>query len=232
MDVLGRSLSDAAQTYYSKITAELKYPVQIESLNREAHPGTEGYSQFNDNLHKIYLDQSLSNEVFETTLLKELLHCKHQEVSAPWVRPAVEDQRLLFYATNINSLVADIYIEKQLSEIGMHSEEKDLSRLNELVLMRDDEYLPHMRDTYVHLCATLFTMIFFTCADRERYEEVVQLFEDDQEVIKLTETLIDIIKTHGYSTPREQMRSIRRIAVCFGLKGKLLLVYNGTEAMI
>ncbi len=233
MRILNHELSEKTQKIYNEIINDLDLPVEIRQIEGD-DTESNGYCQMNDNHYLVYVDGQLEDDVFESVLIHELLHCKQIQEGCPGLIPAkYGDYPARFIASTINSVVADIDVEAQLSELGLHSDYIDHFRYLDAIAAINEYNNPYLSEVYLPLCALNLVLIKKTSRDPSYYDELYILFENqDDMVIQTAEEIINIIDKYGYKTAREQLRSIRRIAICLGWRARLRIVYNGIEQAV
>lgn len=231
MIVENRKLSEKTQKIYSDIVSNLTNPIKFGHKSSIAN-SAYGYTLGNEKKHIINISKNLDDEIFEITLIHELLHCLQREKGIPGLIPAVKgDFIALQIASIINSLVSDLDVEEELRKLGISSHVIDEERFKDAKQAYEEFELYNVpSDVKTIVSAINLTLIRNTDKNNNYYNELRNLFlEKSPEIIKMSEEINEVIENHGYKTPREMLRSMRRIAILTGMREKFKIVYNGVE---
>ncbi|MBR0382617.1 MAG: hypothetical protein IJH71_09290 [Eubacterium sp.] len=231
MEMLGKTLSDRTEAIYKDITAGLVYPLRVEKMDPEnqedmSHPVAM------DNSSKefiIKLDSSLSDDLFENALIRDLIYCKQMSNNAPLLAVKSEqDVDAAQTAQMISSVIMDIDVENHMRKYDMHIDDIDTMRLEDLFLFLKSGMSEYNREMY-HIYAGLqLTLLYFTSSKPKNVEEIIQTFMlSDPEGMDLIDKYVDIIDRYGVDDNRSMMRCMRKMAIASGMRGRLLLEYDG-----
>lgn len=228
MRILNHEISSQAIEIYNQIIDRLKLPVKIGKVGKD-HSESNGYCLKNDDQYLVYVDAKLRDDVFESVLIHELLHCIQIEKGSPGLIAAnYGDYVSKTIASMITSLVADIDVEDKLSSFGMHSDYIDHVRYIDAIEVLKEYSNKNYVEIYPVTSALNLVLIERTSNSSSYYEELYnKLRNQDENIIEIAEGVSNIIGKYGYKTPREQLRSIRRIAIFIGWRAKFRIVYNG-----
>lgn len=235
MKLLGLDLTERGEQAYNEIKGSLIKPVIIQKLDPNKVLDTNGRMSEEEDHFRIELNVKMDREAFDSVLIHELLHCRQLQEGSPSITTAYEDDTLSVLASAINGMVNDIDVENRMETYGLHSEKIDWNRyqdFKELLYYLDDE--PEMNEPGIILAACMLVLLKYTSHFKEHYEELIEMIREKGylEFLELAEKFDEILKTHGYSSPREQLRSLRRIAIATGLRDEFLLVVDRTAQEI
>lgn len=229
MKILGLDLTERGEQAYQEIKDSLTKPVIINKLDPKMVLDTNGRMSEEENHFRIELNVKMDREAFDSVLIHELLHCKQLQEGSPSITAAYENDTLSVLASAINGMVNDIDVENRMEAYGLHSEKIDWNRyqdFKELLSYIDDE--PELNEPGIILGACMLILIKYTSHFKEHYDDLIHHIKEKGylEFLELAEKFDEILKTHGYSSPREQLRSLRRIAIATGLRDEFLLVVD------
>lgn len=236
MEILGRTLSDRTAAIYQSMEQQLQYPVEIQTMNIEdkedvSHPVAmdNGQKKF-----IIKLDSTLSDDLFENALIRDIIYCLQMNNNAPVLTAKSEDDLdAVQTAMMISSVIMDIDVENHLKSYDMHIDDIDTMRLSDLFEFLKSGISDYNRELYNILTGLQITMLYFTSSKQDNVTEIIQTFYlSDPDAMKLIDRYVDIIDRYGVKDNRSMMRCMRKMAAASGMKGRLLLEYDGrvTEA--
>jgi hypothetical protein len=197
----------------------------------KSKPEYNGYALKNNTHYLVYINPKLRDDIFESVLIHELLHCKQIQAGIPGLIPArYGDDIAKFISSEINSVVADIDVEEQLLLLGLHSDYIDNKRYTESLESLNEYNNKKLIEVYSVMSALNLVLIKKTSNNLSHYEEVYKALSiQDKDITIMAEGINNIIDKYGYKTPRDQIKSIRRIAILIGWRERLKIVYNGFE---
>lgn len=192
-----------------------------------------GYCLKNNDHYLIYINDKLESNQFETVLIHELLHCKQIQEGYPGLIPAIYgDYQAKYVASMINSVLADIDVEKQLTDMGLHSDYIDYERFKDAKEYANENY-EDIQQFFSIMSALYLILCKFTARDVAYYEEIYIVFNNkDKGITDLSNKISEIIEKYGYKTPSEYLRSLRRIAIVTGWRDRFKIKYNGIEQKV
>lgn len=231
MEILGKTLSDKTEAIYKDITGKLKYPVRFVKMDPEnnadvSHPVAmdTGKKEF-----VVKLDSGLSDALFENALIRDIIYCHQMNDNAPVLHTKNQnDYEAAQVAMMISSVIMDINMEKRLQSYDMHIDDVDTMRLSDLYAFLKSGIAESNRDLYNVFTGLQITLLYFTTSKKKNIEEIIQTFYlSDQNAMDSIDKYVDIIDRYGVDDNRSMMRCMRRLGVACGMKGRLLLEYEG-----
>lgn len=231
MEILGKKLSDRTEAIYKEITKALVYPITFLKLDPENEEDCSrpvamdtGKKQF-----IVKLDNGLADNLFENALVRDVIYCRQMSNQAPVLMAKSQNDIDAFQvAMMISSVIMDIDVENTLKSYDMHIDDIDTMRLSDLYAFLKSGMSDVNRELYNVFSGLQITLLYFTTSKRENIEEIIQTFYlADQAAMDAIDKYVDIIDRYGVADNRSMMRCMRKLAIACGMKGRLLLEYEG-----
>lgn len=231
MEILGKKLSDRTEAIYKEITKALVYPIIFLKLDPENEEDCSrpvamdtGKKQF-----IVKLDNGLADNLFENALVRDVIYCRQMSNQAPVLMAKSQNDIDAFQvAMMISSVIMDIDVENTLKSYDMHIDDIDTMRLSDLYAFLKSGMSDVNRELYNVFSGLQITLLYFTTSKRENIEEIIQTFYlADQAAMDAIDKYVDIIDRYGVADNRSMMRCMRKLAIACGMKGRLLLEYEG-----
>ena len=122
-----------------------------------------------------------------------------------------------------NALIRDIIYCQQMS-----IDDIDTMRLSDLYAFLKSGMADYNRELYNVFTGLQITLLYFTTSKRSNIEEIIETFYlSDKSAMDAIDKYVDIIDRYGVDDNRSMMRCMRKLAIACGMKGRLLLEYEG-----
>ncbi len=236
MEILGQTLTDRTEAIVTSITENLIYPVEYRKMDIENQEDLEHPVAMDKGQKKflICIDNTLSQDLFENALVRDLIYCSQMNDNVPiLVEKSKQDLDAHQVALMISSVIMDIDVENKLKEYGMHLDDIDTMRLSDLFAFLKAGMSDYNRQLYHCLVGLQITLLLMTTSKPKNVEDIVQTFYlSDPEAMDLIDKYVDIVERYGVKDKRSMMRCMRKMTAASGMKGRMLLEYDGkvTEA--
>ncbi len=236
MEILDKVLSDRVEAISKDIMGKLVYPVEFQKMDIENKDDVSQPVAMDNGKKKfiVKLDCGLDDHLFENALIRDLIYCQQMSDNAPILTPK-SDNDLDAYQTGmmISSVIMDIDVENKLKSYGMHIDDIDTMRLSDLFGFLKSGMSDYNRELYHILTGLQVTLLYNTSSKKGNVEEIIETFSlSDQAAMDLIERYIDIVDRYGVNDNRSMMRCMRKMAAASGMKGRLLLEYDGKVSEI
>ena len=197
MEILGKVLSEKTEAIYKDITGGLIYPIKIVK--------------------------------FENALIRDIIYCQQMSNNAPVLTAKSRNDIDGFQvAMMISSIIMDIDVENKLRSYDMHIDDVDTMRLSDLYAFLKSGMADYNRELYNVFTGLQITLLYFTTSKRSNIEEIIETFYlSDKSAMDAIDKYVDIIDRYGVDDNRSMMRCMRKLAIACGMKGRLLLEYEG-----
>lgn len=231
MEILGKVLSEKTEAIYKDITGGLIYPIKIVKLDPEneedcSRPvamdtGKKGFI--------VKVDNTLADNLFENALIRDIIYCQQMSNNAPVLTAKSRNDIDGFQvAMMISSIIMDIDVENKLRSYDMHIDDIDTMRLSDLYAFLKSGMADYNRELYNVFTGLQITLLYFTTSKRSNIEEIIETFYlSDKSAMDAIDKYVDIIDRYGVDDNRSMMRCMRKLAIACGMKGRLLLEYEG-----
>lgn len=231
MFILNHELSIKAEKISNEIMKDLHKPIQFKNIDKGHISDSNGYVLDDAEYFYVHIKKELKQDVFESILIHELLHCVQKDAGSPGLMAKkYGDSAALGIASLINAALLDIDVEDQLFRLKMHSDEVDNNRYNDSIESIDFYNNTEIRDYYMISAALFLVLIDKTSANPDHYLNLVNLYKSiDYKIIELFKQIYNIIDQYGVKTPQQQCRSMRRVAIASGWRDRLTMRYNGFD---
>ena len=101
-------------------------------------------------------------------------------------------------------------------------------RLSDLYAFLKSGMADYNRELYNVFTGLQITLLYFTTSKRSNIEEIIETFYlSDKNAMDAIDKYVDIIDRYGVDDNRSMMRCMRKLAIACGMKGRLLLEYEG-----
>ncbi len=231
MEILGKQINDRTEAIVNDITSKLVYPVEYRKMNVNSQEDLEHPVAMDNGQKKflICIDNDLSDELFENALIRDLIYCQQMNDNVPILQAKSEqDLDARQVAMMISSVIMDIDMENKLKAYGMHLDDVDTMRLADLFDFLKAGMSEYNRPLYHNLTGLQVTLLLMTSSKPKNVEDIIQTFHlSDPEAMELIDKYVDIIDRYGVNDKRSMMRCMRKMAVASGMKGRMLLEYDG-----
>jgi hypothetical protein len=222
-------LSESAEKICNEIINNLSKPVQFNKISKNHIEDDNGYLYEDESQYYIRLNSKLKQDTFESVAIHELLHCLQREGGGPGMTAREGDEAAGSIASLINSVIYDIDVERRLFELNMHSNEIDNNRFNDCLEALEFYNFDKLRELYIVSSAMFLILIKRTTANHNHFENLYSMYKGiDDRIVDLADQIDNILEKYGFSTPQEQCRSMRRIAIASGWRNRLAINFNGT----
>jgi len=218
------------------ITGKLCYPVEYVKMDVENKDDVSQPVAMDNGQKKfvIKLDTELEDHLFENALFRDLIYCRQMSDNAP-VLTAKNEKDLDAYQTAmmISSVIMDIDVENKLRDYDMHIDDIDTMRMSDLFGFLKSGMSDYNRDLYHILTGLQLTLLYYTTSNQKNIKDIIETFYlSDSEAMVLIDKYIDILDRYGVNDNRSMMRCMRKMAAASGMKGRLLLEYDGKVSEI
>ena len=212
MEILGKVLSEKTEAIYKDITGGLIYPIKIVKLDPENEEDCSRPVAMDTGKKEfiVKVDNTLADNLFENALIRDIIYCQQMSNNAPVLTAKSRNDIDGFQvAMMISSIIMDIDVENKLRSYDMHIDDVDTMRLNVFTGLQ-------------------ITLLYFTTSKRSNIEEIIETFYlSDKSAMDAIDKYVDIIDRYGVDDNRSMMRCMRKLAIACGMKGRLLLEYEG-----
>lgn len=236
MEILGKTLTDRTEAIVKDITGKLVYPVEYRKMNVNSQEDLE-HPVAMDNGKKVFsvcIDTDLSEDLFENALVRDLIYCQQMNDNVPILTAkSEEDLDARQVAMMISSVIMDIDVENRLKSYGMHLDDVDTMRLSDLFEFLKTGMNEFNRELYNCMVGLQMTLLLMTSSKPENVEDIIQTFYlSDPDAMGKIDKYVDIIDRYGTDDKRSMMRCMRKMSAASGMKGRMVLEYEGkvTEA--
>ncbi|MCI6858541.1 MAG: hypothetical protein MR867_04550 [Eubacterium sp.] len=231
MEILGKKLSDKTEEIYKEISEKLVYPVTFLKLDPENEEDCSRPVAMDNGKKEfiVKLDNGLSDELFENALVRDIIYCQQMSDDAPALMPKNRNDIDAFQVSMmISSIIMDIDVENKLRKYDMHIDDIDTMRLSDLFAFLKSGMAEANRQLYNVFTGLQITLLYFTTSKRKNIEEIIETFYlADKDAMDEIDKYVDIIDRYGVDDNRSMMRCMRKLAIACGMKGRLLLQYEG-----
>ena len=214
MEILGKVLSEKTEAIYKDITGGLIYPIKIVKLDPENEEDCSRPVAMDTGKKEfiVKVDNTLADNLFENALIRDIIYCQQMSNNAPVLTAKSRNDIDGFQvAMMISSIIMDIDVENKLRSYDMHIDDIDTMRLSDL-----------------YAFGLQITLLYFTTSKRSNIEEIIETFYlSDKSAMDAIDKYVDIIDRYGVDDNRSMMRCMRKLAIACGMKGRLLLEYEG-----
>ena len=207
MEILGKVLSEKTEAIYKDITGGLIYPIKIVKLDPENEEDCSRPVAMDTGKKEfiVKVDNTLADNLFENALIRDIIYCQL-----------------------ISSIIMDIDVENKLKSYDMHIDDIDTMRLSDLYAFLKSGMADYNRELYNVFTGLQITLLYFTTSKRSNIEEIIETFYlSDKSAMDAIDKYVDIIDRYGVDDNRSMMRCMRKLAIACGMKGRLLLEYEG-----
>mgnify|MGYP000333851999 CR=1 FL=1 len=166
---------------------------------------------------------------FENALIRDIIYCQQMSNNAPVLTAKSRNDIDGFQvAMMISSIIMDIDVENKLRSYDMHIDDIDTMRLSDLYAFLKSGMADYNRELYNVFTGLQITLLYFTTSKRSNIEEIIETFYlSDKSAMDAIDKYVDIIDRYGVDDNRSMMRCMRKLAIACGMKGRLLLEYEG-----
>ena len=221
MEILGKVLSEKTEAIYKDITGGLIYPIKIVKLDPENEEDCSRPVAMDTGKKEfiVKVDNTLADNLFENALIRDIIYCQQMSNNAPVLTAKSRNDIDGFQvAMMISSIIMDIDVENKLKSYDMHIDDIDTMRLSDLYAFLKSGMADYNRELYN----------VFTTSKRSNIEEIIETFYlSDKSAMDAIDKYVDIIDRYGVDDNRSMMRCMRKLAIACGMKGRLLLEYEG-----
>lgn len=236
MVILEKELSDRVEAITKDIMGKLVYPVEFVEMDIENKDDVSQPVAMDNGQKKfiIKLDKGLEDHLFENALIRDLIYCQQMSDNAPVLTPK-SDNDLDAYQTAmmISSVIMDIDVENKLKSYGMHIDDIDTMRLSDLFGFLKSGMSDYNRELYHILTGLQVALLYNTSSKQQNVKDIIESFSlTDEAAMDLIERYLDILERYGVNDNRSMMRCMRKMAAASGMKGRLLLEYDGKVSEI
>ena len=210
MEILGKVLSEKTEAIYKDITEGLIYPIKIVKLDPENEEDCSRPVAMDTGKKEfiVKVDNTLEDSLFENALIRDIIYCQQMSNNAPVLSAKSKNDIDGFQvAMMISSIIMDIDVENKFLKSGMAD---------------------YNRELYNVFTGLQITLLYFTTSKRSNIEEIIETFYlSDKNAMDAIDKYVDIIDRYGVDDNRSMMRCMRKLAIACGMKGRLLLEYEG-----
>lgn len=230
MKISNHQISANGEQVISLIYANLSKDVNISTVTKE-HKGSNGYMSQDENSYQVFINFNLEDNEFEYVLINQLLHCAQIDKGIPILIPVNQaDHGAKLMAPMLNSLISDIDAEEQQKNLGFKSEVLEKEKVS-LALSNYEKYGndEHYKELYTAIGA--FDLVFLkkNTSDAESFLKLYAIHKQNNPIItEVADTILEILEKYGYTTPQEQVASMRRIVIKIGWRSRFKIYYNGS----
>ena len=199
MEILGKVLSEKTEAIYKDITEGLIYPIKIVKLDPENEEDCSRPVAMDTGKKEfiVKVDNTLEDSLFENALIRDIIYCQQMSNNAP------------------------VLSAKSKNDI-------DTMRLSDLYAFLKSGMADYNRELYNVFTGLQITLLYFTTSKRSNIEEIIETFYlSDKNAMDAIDKYVDIIDRYGVDENRSMMRCMRKLAIACGMKGRLLLEYEG-----
>ncbi len=199
MEILGKVLSEKTEAIYKDITGGLIYPIKIVKLDPENEEDCSRPVAMDTGKKEfiVKVDNTLADNLFENALIRDIIYCQQMSNNAP------------------------VLTAKSRNDI-------DTMRLSDLYAFLKSGMADYNRELYNVFTGLQITLLYFTTSKRSNIEEIIETFYlSDKSAMDAIDKYVDIIDRYGVDDNRSMMRCMRKLAIACGMKGRLLLEYEG-----
>ena len=216
MEILGKVLSEKTEAIYKDITGGLIYPIKIVKLDPENEE---------DCSRPVAMDTGKKEFIVKV----DNIYCQQMSNNAPVLTAKSRNDIDGFQvAMMISSIIMDIDVENKLRSYDMHIDDIDTMRLSDLYAFLKSGMADYNRELYNVFTGLQITLLYFTTSKRSNIEEIIETFYlSDKSAMDAIDKYVDIIDRYGVDDNRSMMRCMRKLAIACGMKGRLLLEYEG-----
>ena len=221
MEILGKVLSEKTEAIYKDITGGLIYPIKIVKLDPENEEDCSRPVAMDTGKKEfiVKVDNTLADNLFENALIRDIIYCQQMSKN---------DIDGFQVAMMISSIIMDIDVENKLRSYDMHIDDIDTMRLSDLYAFLKSGMADYNRELYNVFTGLQITLLYFTTSKRSNIEEIIETFYlSDKSAMDAIDKYVDIIDRYGVDDNRSMMRCMRKLAIACGMKGRLLLEYEG-----
>ena len=223
MEILGKVLSEKTEAIYKDITGGLIYPIKIVKLDPENEEDCSRPVAMDTGKKEfiVKVDNTLADNLFENALIRDIIYCQQMSNNAPVLTAKSRNDIDGFQvAMMISSIIMDIDVENKLRSYDMHIDDIDTMRLSDLYVF--------LKSGMADYTGLQITLLYFTTSKRSNIEEIIETFYlSDKSAMDAIDKYVDIIDRYGVDDNRSMMRCMRKLAIACGMKGRLLLEYEG-----
>ena len=222
MEILGKVLSEKTEAIYKDITGGLIYPIKIVKLDPENEEDCSRPVAMDTGKKEfiVKVDNTLADNLFENALIRD-----NAPVLTAKSRNDIDGFQV---AMMISSIIMDIDVENKLRSYDMHIDDIDTMRLSDLYAFLKSGMADYNRELYNVFTGLQITLLYFTTSKRSNIEEIIETFYlSDKSAMDAIDKYVDIIDRYGVDDNRSMMRCMRKLAIACGMKGRLLLEYEG-----
>ena len=231
MEILGKVLSEKTEAIYKDITEGLIYPIKIVKLDPENEEDCSRPVAMDTGKKEfiVKVDNTLEDSLFENALIRDIIYCQQMSNNAPVLSAKSKNDIDGFQvAMMISSIIMDIDVENKLRSYDMHIDDIDTMRLSDLYAFLKSGMADYNRELYNVFTGLQITLLYFTTSKRSNIEEIIETFYlSDKNAMDAIDKYVDIIDRYGVDDNRSMMRCMRKLAIACGMKGRLLLEYEG-----
>ena len=128
----------------------------------------------------------------------------------------------------MSSMIIDSDVENKLKGYIMHIDEIVKMRLSDFYVFLKSGMADYNRGLDKVFTGLQITLVYFTTSKRCNIEEIIETFYlSDKSAMDAIDKYVDIIDRYGVDDNRSMMRCMRKLAIACGMKGRLLLEYEG-----
>ena len=218
MEILGKVLSEKTEAIYKDITGGLIYPIKIVKLDPENEEDCSRPVAMDTGKKEfiVKVDNTLADNLFENALIRDIIYCQQMSNNAP-----------VLTAKNRND-IDGFQVAMMISSIIMHIDDIGTMRLSDLYAFLKSGMADYNRELYNVFTGLQITLLYFTTSKRSNIEEIIETFYlSDKSAMDAIDKYVDIIDRYGVDDNRSMMRCMRKLAIACGMKGRLLLEYEG-----
>lgn len=232
MEILGKVLSEKTEAIYKDITEGLIYPIKIVKLDPENEEDCSRPVAMDTGKKEfiVKVDNTLEDSLFENALIRDIIYCQQMSNNAPVLSAKSKNDIDGFQvAMMISSIIMDIDVENKLRSYDMHIDDIDTMRLSDLYAFLKSGMADYNRELYNVFTGLQITLLYFYDIKSEAIQKRLSrhFYLSDKNAMDAIDKYVDIIDRYGVDDNRSRMRCMRKLAIACGMKGRLLLEYEG-----
>lgn len=233
MEILGRSTSVRFDRFYKRQKDKLGKSFHFRDISTKPDASDRGHRALSYSTQSeviVMLDPNLEIDIFETLAAHEIMHTVLELEGFPAAQPTarhIKDQSIIDLAAALASTLLDPVINPRLANMGFA-----ISRVREIGIAEIKQQLADIqgRDAqlpiHVRCRVALDYLLCYLDLPSDRFQQMDSLYAFVAPAFRETgQTLVQIVKKHGYKIPSKCLRSMVTMRDASGLQG-ISMVYD------